>query len=194
MDKDIDRIAQIHREELPDDFCALLGFDFLRRVYYPELLKVCDVKLGATDEDDVVQGFAIFSSDEKFLRRLVTHHSIKMLQSIDWRACFRLSFFRYVIEVLILIFTPDDRLRGAEFSYFGVSKRHQGKWLGLKLIQQCFAELKNRGITYCWLRTLASTPQNVRLYERAGFKYSKVYLGRVFMVREITASDARDGQ
>lgn len=190
-EKDIDRIAQIHHEELPDDFCALLGLEFLQSVYYPELFKVCDVKLGAVDNEDTVQGFAIFSADKKFLRRLVTYHPIKLLESMDWRAFLRPHFFRYVVEVLILILTPDDRLRGAEFAYFGVSKKHQGKWLGFQLIRHGFSELRDLGITHSWLRTLDSTPQNVQFYEKIGFKRLKLYLGRVYMTREITEADTR---
>lgn len=186
--RDIERVSQIHFEELPDDFCSLLGKNFLFRVFYPELFHASLIKLGAVDESDTVQGFIFFSMDETFFRRMITSHFFKILKNINWKIFFNLNFYHTVFEIIILIFTHDNQLKGAEEVYLAVSRKHQGKWLWMKLFEEGFSELSKKGITDCWLKTLASTPNNVFLYEKVGFKHLKTYLGRVYMIKEISQS------
>lgn len=188
---DIARVAEIHFRELPEDFTSLLGQRFLERVFYPLVFASCCVKLGAVDERDVVQGFIIFSTDDVLYRRLATRDAPCVLRHARWSAFLRLSFLRYLAEVLVLVFTHDDRLRGAEELYLAVAREHQGKWLWLRLFRDGFAALHAQGITHTWLKTLETTPHNIILYERVGYERLKTYLGRVYMTRAITAMDAR---
>ncbi len=183
--EDLERVARIHYGELPDDFCSVLGFDFLRKIFYPELLRRCEIKLGAVDEHDIVQGFMFFASDRKLFRRLVFGNISGIVRWVDWRVLFQARFLRSVAGVIIILMSAQEELLGWEQVYLAVSKSHQGKWVAFQLFQQGFRELTTRGVRHCWLKTLKATPQNILLYERIGFRKAQEYCGRVYMTREI---------
>lgn len=186
--RDVEQVSRIHLEELPQDFCALLGPKFLSRVFYSELFKVSEVKLGIVDDRDDVCGFAVFSTDAGFLRRLIARRFLWLPAVVDWRALVRPSFWSYLLEVMILLFTRDARLQGAELVYFAVSRNRRVGWLSFELIARGLAQLRESAIESCWLKTLESTPLVVRFYEMAGFQRLKLHLGRVYMVADTRTS------
>lgn len=190
-ERDIARVVTIHTRELPEDFTSILGGRFLARVFYPEVFTTAEVKLGAVDDDDVVQGFIFFSTDTSLYRRLATRHAFRILRNVQWSAFLRPRFLRYVLEVLVLVFSHDDHLRGAEELYLAVAREHQGTWAWLELFRAGHAALAARGIGDVWLKTLEATPKNIVLYERVGYVRLKTRLGRVYLTRAITAADAR---
>ena len=176
---DLAEVAKIHLEELPDDFCSLLGKDFATNLFYPELFEVSDVALCVAD-DGGLRGFVFFSSDKGFLRRLATRHFFQMVR-YSLPHVFEIKFLRYLFEVFILIFASDDRLCGAELAYIAVSGAHQGRGLGSELTKRGLSDLGEVGIHTCWVKTLASTPESVRFYEKVGFKLLKTHLGRAYL-------------
>ena len=187
---DIPQIAAIHRAELPDDLCALLGQKFLERIFYPELLRNSDAALCADDGAGVV-GFVFFSSNEQFLRNLVMRYSHRIL----WYGLPNLRkpwFWRYAVEAVMLLAVKDDRLCGSELVYIAVSRARQHAGIGSSLTRVGLAELRQRGIGRCWVKTLASTPLNVEFYEKLGFRQFKSHLGRVYLSLDVaTVSDSR---
>ena len=184
--RDILEVASIHRAELPDDLCALLGQRFLERVFYPELLHNSDAALCA--DDGVVVGFVFFSSNEKFLRNLIIKYGLR----IFWYSLPNLRrawFWRYAAEAVMLLTVRDDRLRGSELVYIAVSRARQHAGIGSSLTRLGLAELRRRGIRRCWVKTLASTPLNVKFYEKLGFRRLKSHLGRVYLSLDVVASE-----
>ena len=182
--RDIPQIAAIHRAELPEDLCALLGKRFLEQIFYPELLLNSDAALCADGVDGVI-GFVFFSSNEQFLRNLAIRHSLKIL----WYGLPNLGkawFWRYAAEAVMLLTAKDDRLRGSELVYIAVSRAHQHAGVGSCLTRLGLAELRLRGIRRCWVKTLASTPMNVEFYEKLGFRQLKSHLGRVYLTLDVT--------
>lgn len=184
--EDLGEVAEIHVEELPDDFCALLGEVFLSKTFYPELLRGCDVALCAADEQKVV-GFILFSSDPNFLHSLTLNH-FHVIGSSILPHLTKIKFLRYLFEVGILLLSRDDRLCGCELSYIALSKSHQGNGLGIRLVRKGLSELKRKGIYYCWVKTLSSTAENIRFYEKIGFKLIKAYLGRTYMAIKLDST------
>ena len=183
--RDIPQVAAIHRAELPDDLCALLGEKFLERIFYPELLRNSDAALCADDGDGVV-GFVFFSSNEKFLRNLVIRYSFKIL-FYSLPNLRKVWFWRYAVEAVMLLAVKDDRLRGSELVYIAVSRARQHAGIGSSLTRLGLAELRQRGIGRCWVKTLASTPLNVEFYEKLGFRQLKSHLGRVYLSLDLAA-------
>ena len=185
--RDIPQIASIHRVELPEDLCALLGQRFLEQIFYPELLLNSDAALCADGGDGVI-GFVFFSSNEQFLRNLAIRHSLKIL----WYGLPNLRkawFWRYAAEALMLLAVKDDRLCGSELVYIAVSRARQHAGIGSRLTTLGLAELRQRGIRRCWVKTLASTPMNVRFYQKLGFRRLKSHLGRVYLSLDLATLD-----
>ena len=170
-------------DELPDDFCSLLGKVFLSRIFYPELFKVSEVALCVADKKEVL-GFVIFSSDKSFLRRLAINHFFIIIR-YSLPHIFRIGFLRYLFEVIILLFSNDDRLHGCELSYIALSKDHQGQGFGEKLLKKGLSELSRKGNNYCWVKTLSTTSKSIRFYEKIGFELLKVQLGRTYFAINI---------
>lgn len=180
---DIKRVAEIHAAELPDDYCSLLGKDFLSEIFYRELFRVSEVALGVADNGKII-GFVFFSSDSNFLRRLALRHFYKMVR-YSLPNIFKFRFLRYLFEVVFLLFYKDDWMRGAELSYIAVSKSYQGKGLGRQLVERGFSLLRGKGIHYCWVKTLASATDDIKFYENVGFELIKIRIGRAYMISHI---------
>lgn len=177
---DLGRVAEIHREELPDDFCSLLGKDFLAEVFYPELLKVSEVALGVAEEGEIV-GFAFFTSDNSYLRHMALRRFFAITR-YTLPNILKIGFLRYLFEVVILLFYKGDWMRGAELSYIAVSKAYQGKGLGGQLVEKGLASLRGKGIHHCWVKTLASAAGDIKFYKSVGFNLIKVHMGRAYML------------
>ena len=176
---DIPAIASIHQTELPDDFCAILGDRFLSALLYPGLLKVSDVALG-TEQKGKLIAYVLFSQDEGFFSSLVFGNFWSFLSFVipnllKWR------FLKYLLEVVLLVFKKDDRLKGHELAYIAVHKAYAGQGIGSELVRQSLAQLREKGFEHAWVKTLASTPENIRFYEKAGFEVLKTYLGRTYL-------------
>jgi ribosomal protein S18 acetylase RimI-like enzyme len=178
-----DEVARIHQSALPSDIAALLGGQFLTRVFYPALIGSSDTALGAFKGDNLV-GFIVFSSDDSFYPRLVRKNFMKLAlaglsRSISpafWRNAF--SVARYMLSAG----KPPD---GSELAYIAVRPDFHGQGIGTQLVETGFERLRAAGITDCWVKTLESTPENVRFYERLGFEFHSSNRGRVILAVDI---------
>ncbi|MFC1522182.1 GNAT family N-acetyltransferase [Elusimicrobiota bacterium] len=182
----ISDIARLHHECLPDDFCAILGLDFLEEVFYPAMFKdpktsgVCAVAEGKAI------GFVLFSSNHSFLTRLVSDNPAYM-SAKGLRRVYSPAFLRYVIEVLILLFIRKTRKeeKGAELGYIAVDSAYQGCGVGQAIVAQGLKDLSDMGFDQCWVKTLSSTPGTTRFYERLGYAKYDEFLGRAYFVKSL---------
>jgi ribosomal protein S18 acetylase RimI-like enzyme len=173
------RIAEIHLEVLPRDFSSFLGKEFLKEHFYPALFGSSDVALCALYRQQVV-GYVLFSSDESLYRRLVMRNWATMLR-FSLAHLVNIRFLKYIVEVFLLLAFQDSRLHGPELVYIGVVPEFQGGGVGSQLISRSIDSLEQAGFSSSWVKTLSSTPQNVRFYEKAGFKIVRTYLGRTYL-------------
>lgn len=178
-----DEIALIHQSALPSDIAALLGGSFLTRAFYPALVGSSDAALGAFKGDNLV-GFIVFSSDHSFYPKMLRKNFLTLAiaslgKSISpgfWRNAF--SVARYMLSAG----RPPD---GSELAYVAVRPDFHARGIGTRLVQEGFERLRAAGVTNCWVKTLESTPENIRFYERLGFEICSSTRGRVILALNI---------
>lgn len=176
-------ISELHKQELPNDFCSLLGEKFMRETFYPELLKSENTFGLCVRSSKKIIAFVIFSANLDFLKNLVRKKTKKITY-----ACLpnilNLKFIRYVLEVFILVFfkKPFPFFTAYELTYIAIDRQFQGIGLGSLLVKSGLQVLKNMGHEICWVKTLENTPETIRFYEKNNFNLSNRSFGRAYLV------------
>jgi len=185
QETDVDKVTQLHIDELPSDFLAILGQSFLKRYYYPFLFKNCDLGLGVEDQSGII-GYVVFCSDEDFLRKFVKKH-FWVLSAACLKHSLSPRFIRYIIEIFFLLGFHSEKLKGHELCYIAVSSSQHDKGLGSLLVKQAHEKLKSRGLLHGWVKTLVSTPRTIKFYERLNYKLAATKLGRAYLSIELNS-------
>jgi len=179
----LDQVARIHSEALPDDIASLFGSRFLNKALYPTMFESADVCIGAFTDGELV-GFVFFSSDESLYTAVIRRHFMLMA----WAGLLKLAsvpFLMNAFSVARYMISSGAPPGGSELAYVAVSPEHQRRGVGSLLIQEGMDRLRSMGIRKCWLKTLESTPENVKFYEALGFKTVQIKQKRVILVREL---------
>jgi ribosomal protein S18 acetylase RimI-like enzyme len=180
--KDLESVIQLQRTALPDDFLSRMGAEFLRDHYFPLLLgDPANLALGATEAGKLV-GYVAFDRGGSTVRKLAERRPGALLKAIVLRAGSPTFLAQGLGVAKLLAFRkapPEER--GSELAFIAVDPGHQGKGIGGELVRRALPILKERGETYCWVKTLEKTPQNIRFYESLGFRIYQKSLGRVFL-------------
>jgi ribosomal protein S18 acetylase RimI-like enzyme len=183
----LDRIAEIHLKTLPDDFCSLLGYKFLKSIYYPTLMKAeKSIGLCAIKGDDVC-GYVFFVNDKQFTKNVFFNQFFKIL-TISLPKLLSISFIRYVISIFILLFyrkSNSIEKNGYELNYIAVAYQYQGNGIGKKLVYKGLTMLASMESEFCWLKTLKHTPKTIKFYKDMGFKIYDEFLGRVYLCKKL---------
>lgn len=173
--------ARVHTETLPGDMAARLGEDFLRDVFYPELLASSGASGWKAVSNGRLCGFIVFRGDQNFFRRLLRGRLWLFLRLASARL-HSPSFLKYALEVLWLLSrNPAPQESGPELAYIAMEKKHQGAGAGSKLARRGLDFLRESGAKTCWVKTLENTTENVAFYEKLGFSAHDRRLGRVFL-------------
>lgn len=182
--KDIPAVAKIHTEELPKDIGSILGMKFLEIIFYPELLQVSPVTVAAKNQKGEIKGFVLFSNDPSFLTTLIKKYFFRFIL-ICLPKLWKLSFIQYVFEIFVLVFSKDTSLKGYELSYIAVSKSISGSGVGSQLVREAEVALREKNVSHIWVKTLRSTPENIKFYKKIGFSIFKEKMGRVYLTKAI---------
>lgn len=185
------QISEIHRTALPDDFCSILGREFLENIYYPALLKnPQNIGLCAVDDSNV-NGFIFFESNPKFLNELIRAHFFAILCKA-LKYIWKPSFIGYVISVVILVFfrKPQPYEKGCELNYIAVRNSNQGQGIGKKLVTKGLQEVSKTSANYCWVKTLEKTPETIHFYESLGFTRYQTFLGRTYLFYKLHPNES----
>jgi ribosomal protein S18 acetylase RimI-like enzyme len=175
-----DEIAWIHGLVLPSDIGALLGQRFLSRTFYPALIGSADSTVGAFEGGELV-GYVVFSSDHDFYPKLLRKKFLSLIGAVLSRSLSP-AFCRNAISVARYMLSASKLPTGSELAYIAVRPDFHGRGIGTQLVKSGFEGLRISGIADCWVKTLESTPENVRFYERLGFEIFSLKLGRVKLV------------
>ena len=176
-------VAHIHKSALPSDIATLLGDSLLTQTFYPSLMGSADVTLGAFIANELT-GFVVFSSDQSCYSGLIRNNFLtlaiaglmKSLSEEFWRNAF--SVGRYMLS-------SGQPPAGSELAYIAVCPRFRGQGIGTRLVERGFERLQTLGILNCWVKTLESTPENIRFYEKLGFTFWSSTRGRMILTTEV---------
>lgn len=88
----------------------------------------------------------------------------------------RTPFLEYVLEKFGFEQIPEDETESGEFylDTISVSRIHQGKGIGRKLIEAMIQHAKEKGFDKVGLLVDRENPDAKRLYEKIGFKFVKI--------------------
>lgn len=171
-----EQIANIQMSSLSSDVTSRLGKDFLTSFLYHQLL-----------QNDVCSKVAI-SGD-----RIIGY--IFMCQPRSWmfeslvkrpRSILRFSF-RNPFETAGIVITGmmlPSLVNSVEISWIAVSPEYQRCGVGRALIQDCLRSSELNLYSKVWVKTLASTPENIAFYEGCGFEKYKSMFGRVILTHD----------
>lgn len=180
---DLIQIARIHAIELPNDFCSLLGENFLKKIFYPELLECSEIAVCA-ETGGRIAGYVFFSGDKYIYKRIARKH-FKIFLILGFRKMFRFRFIKYVFEVIVLLFLLKNKIGEIELAYIAVSKEFQGRNTGSEITKHGLLALKQMGYKNCWVKTLTKTKSNVVFYQNLGFVIMKTFLGRTYFIKKL---------
>ena len=71
----------------------------------------------------------------------------------------------------------------SELAYIAIHPDFQGKGIGSLLVVEALKVAKSHGLKKCSVKTLSSTPHNVKFYEKLGYSKIKQRMGRVYLYR-----------
>ncbi len=186
---DIAEISQIHHQELPNDFLSILGADFLKNHFYPSYFSTkLTFGYGAFMKDKLV-GYVLFSNDRKALARVIKN-SVLTLCSYCLKNVHKLSFLKYLIEVIIITLVKpsnDMENNNYELVYIAISKDFANNKIGSRLVSIGLNHLKTLEEKATWVKTLSNTQKNIEFYQKSGYQVYNEYLGRTYLACELTS-------
>jgi ribosomal protein S18 acetylase RimI-like enzyme len=167
---EIQIVARIHVEALPEDFLPSLGLDYLERVHYPAAFgSAFGSNLVAVTQDHLV-GFVTIAHDAAAFSRDVLRRSLWTIARYAARAAWRDP--RHIMrsaEVAWSVFgSPPDPVKG-EIFLIAVDKAWRGQGVGRTLVRASLDYLSAKGIDACRTKTLASNAGVIHMYEQLGW-------------------------
>jgi ribosomal protein S18 acetylase RimI-like enzyme len=185
-EKDIEQIATIHYAELPDDFSSLLGYNFLNNIFYPQLISNNSLIGLCSKNNSEIIGYVFFIKDNNYLIDIFKSNFLVFIYQMI-NNLYKLKFWKYVFEIILLLFfrKESEIEEGYELAYIAVHTNHQGKRIGTNLVMHGLNKLKNKGVEYCWVKTLSNTPEAINFYKKMGFNIYNTFIGRVFLYTPI---------
>jgi ribosomal protein S18 acetylase RimI-like enzyme len=165
-DADLPAVAALHATRIDEGFLSSLGPAFLRRLYRRVRLDDRGFVLVATDDDDVVTGFAAGVADLKALyRRFVLRDGLVA----GLRSAPRLvRALPRVVETLRYADTGAD-LPTAEILAVAVARSAGGRGVGRSLVGAAVAEFDRLAVAAAKVVTTADNEAAIAMYRAAGF-------------------------
>lgn len=169
-----ERIASIHVQVLPRDIFALLGARHLKKNVYPQVMTRNVGSVVALVEERVV-GFVFVVSGS-----IWTPTFWLASFGVLTKAC--LKHPTLLIDMLVVVFSKPRHLPTNEALWVCVKQGLQGRGIGKMMLDTVCASLgQQRSPGGVFVRTLSSTPENVRFYEKCGFLKRRTFAGRVWL-------------
>lgn len=162
---DLDRIAQLHAEQIDEGFLTSLGLPFLRRLY-GRVLRSEDCFIVVDVDGAEVTGFVAGVSDLGSLyRRFVIRDGL----FAAFRSAPRL--LRSLPRVVETLRYPQAvaALPSAEILAVAVAARHCGAGIGRSLVRSAVAEFQSRSISTAKVVTTTDNDRALAVYRGAGF-------------------------
>ncbi|MGH9030442.1 MAG: GNAT family N-acetyltransferase, partial [Acidimicrobiales bacterium] len=169
--RDVRRLAELHRSQLPHSFLASLGSRFLVHLYVAIVRSKHSLAIVATAGDHRVVGFVAGTENTRrlygrFLARHCFTAGITAIRAVVGSPGRVLETLRYGSTSGGSI----DRLPDAELLSMAVDPAFRGGGIGRDLVVALTEEFARRGVTSSRVVVGAENASAVRLYERCGFK------------------------
>lgn len=183
-EKEIDEISMLHFNELPNDFCSILGLNFLKLVYYPKIYSIKDNIIICAKLDDEIIGFISFLKNDNSLKEMFISNLFMFLK-FAYKKFFDIFFVKYVFEIFILLYLRKNKKyeKYFELGYIAIKSKYHGKGIGSNLVNEGINILKKNQVEYCWVKTSSKTKNTVLFYEKLSFQVYNKFLGRIYLYK-----------
>jgi ribosomal protein S18 acetylase RimI-like enzyme len=179
---DLDQVAHLHCDALPEDPAALLGVDYLATSLYPTLLAAASVALVLESGDDGrVDGFVVFGTGNP-LSMTVRDRPVAFARSLGAAVLRRPAILGKAVDVAMVVLGSPSGLPALELQWIAIRDGARGMGAGTRLLAAAHERLSAVGVAALWVKTLEATPENIRFYERNGFAVVARSRGRVYLV------------
>lgn len=183
---DCEALAFLHMTCLPDDPAVLLGEEFLSTRMYPFLLCAPGCAFVAESPEGDVVGYAVFST----VSPLACHGiAAALVGRVLTGKISALKLLANAVSVAAFVVAATGRMPlGPELSWIAVSRQHRQMGVGARLVAAGIHDLKRRGFTSCWVKTLIQGGRTLRFYQGHAFLHVFSAAGRAILEREFHAT------
>jgi GNAT superfamily N-acetyltransferase len=169
-------IASLQTQLLPHDIFSLLGERRLVKRVYPYLMNFVSVSRVAIVKGKIV-GSAFLLRSNFIDANFFFKHSITLM-------ILALKHPKICLSSAQAILRRPSNLPTSELLWVCVHPEHQGQGVGKDLVKDLLLDFLGSKIQPIFVRTLESTPGNIRFYESLGFNVIYRSHGRVWLVHE----------
>lgn len=171
------QIAHLHTAEIHFGFLPLLGEKFLFRLYY-EMADIPSVGLWVAEQDELILGFLLGSSDFLQSYRMVLRRGWFRLTILGFSSLFKKDVLQKLPSILSYPLRPQTGTRRnkenplishAELLSIAISSNEHRHGIGRSLVR-CFEEaLKEWGIKTYFVTTNSTDQDSNSFYQKMGF-------------------------
>jgi ribosomal protein S18 acetylase RimI-like enzyme len=179
---DFEEMALVLESCLPDDvFIRLIGRDLMTGLVLPYLSENGKLFTRLDGNKKLVAIMILGHFSFRFVCRVVISGSREILRGFrDFKRSNFKDFFAATLYLLC-----DTRNSGSiEIMWIAVQDYNRGIGIGSRLLRDLDYYLAHSDYDYVVVKTLVSTPKNIRFYEKAGFKIILTRFGRVKLLKE----------
>lgn len=182
-------IANIHFNELPNDFCSQLGIQFLTNIYYPFYFNEQFSMGYIAQYNQQVVGFALVAPAKIFYKKLIRIHFFNLAFYTLKTILLNPNFIFHIFDIMKLLISPNSfqpKTSDVELIYIAISKPFHKLKIGTQLIQQILDNLKKQNqFKRCIVKTLLKTPHTLSFYHKLNFVNVHEFHGRAWFVYTI---------
>lgn len=187
-----DKIERIWRNSLPDNLKSIIGLSIIKNYLEVFFKNKQLLGVGIFKSDELI-GFVLFGNDNYILKKIIQENLFKILLTFSTNL-FTLNIKnlnRYINVFFFMIFSKNKEVNlkknNTELLIIAVKKSENNKGLGSQLINETLRKYKNffSDFNNVLVKTLTSTPQNIKFYEKNDFKIETTFFGRIYLKREI---------
>jgi ribosomal protein S18 acetylase RimI-like enzyme len=178
-------VAQIHMDALPDDFLPGLGYDFLKQVFYPAVLKCAHTRVFVTIEVDQPLGFVIVAQDSARLFSEIVRNNLWEFIKIGISSS--LSSFTQLkknLQIFASSLKKDEADPYGEIYEIAVRPDQQGRGMGKMLVQASIDYLKANGRAGISIKTRKDNTAWVQFFLHQGWqlRYEFSLIGNQYVI------------
>lgn len=189
----IEEIQSIWVESLPENMKSILGNSIIK-IYLNKFFRSKSSLGFGLFKSKELAGFVLFGDDSKILNEILKEKFIYLIFSFfsKFLTLNLKSVYRYFEVVLFMFFArsfeKELNNKNTELLIIGFKKNYQNKGLGTFMMNENFSKNKNYFSLFknIYVKTLKSTPQNIRFYEKNNFKVIKEIFGRIYLKLNIS--------
>lgn len=169
--EDAGAIAYLHCASLPNDLLPSLGIRFLRKFYYPNLIKSENSIVLVYILEGQIKAFVIFSKNrsvgESFLKLAPTNFILTIL--IQSLLNFRILplLVGFMLSKIELASAYDDINTCPELCFIATDPSIRGQGIGTNIVNIGLARLKDLNLNSCIVKTSSKMARN--FYTSLGF-------------------------